>query len=256
MSVGFAPTLLADRTYLVTGASSGIGRVVAAHIAACGGTVLASGRNVERLQAVVAELGPGAHAAVPMALEDADQVADWCKDLATARQGIDGIFHGAGMELVRPIRLIKTAQLQAVFAASVSAAFGLARAAASKGVLREPGAALVFMSSVAGLRGQPGLSAYSAAKAATDGLVRSLAIELAPRGVRANSIAAGAVRTEMHERLTSSLGPEGVADYERRHPLGFGAPADVANAAVYLLSSLSRWITGATWVVDGGYTAR
>lgn len=253
---GFAPDLLAGRTYLVTGASSGIGRAVAEQIAACGGCVLANGRNPERLQAVVQQLAPGAHVAVPMALEDADQVFEWCKDLALGRQGIDGIFHGAGVELIRPVRLIKAAQIRAVFSASVSAAFGFARAAGSKGVVREPGGTLVFMSSVAGLRGQPGMTVYSAAKAAIDGLVRSLACELAPRGVRVNSIAAGAIRTQMHDRLTNTLGAAGVADYEARHPLGFGEPTDVAMAALYLLSSLSRWVTGTTWVVDGGYTAR
>jgi NAD(P)-dependent dehydrogenase (short-subunit alcohol dehydrogenase family) len=132
---------------------------------------------------------------------------------------------------------------------------GLARAAASRGVLNE-GASLVFMSSVAGLRGTAGMVGYSVTKAAVDGMVRSLACELAPRQVRVNSIAAGAVQTEMHERLSRTLGEQALGDYERRHLLGFGTPEDISAAALFLLSDGARWITGTTMSVDGGYTAQ
>lgn len=100
------------------------------------------------------------------------------------------------------------------------------------------------------------MAVYSAAKAAIDGMVRSLAIEFAPRRIRINSIAAGAVVTSMHERLAASATDDAMKAYEERHPLGFGQPEDVAQAAAYLLSQAGRWITGATWPVDGGYLAR
>ena len=154
------------------------------------------------------------------------------------------------------MRLTKAAQLQDVLASSLFAAFGLARAAASKGVLPDTGGSLLFISSVAGMRGQTGMAAYSAAKGSIDALVRSLAVELASRRIRVNSIAAGAVRTEMHGRLTRTLGPDAERDYEARHLLGFGEPRDLADVSVFLLSDLARWVTGATWVVDGGYSTR
>ncbi len=112
------------------------------------------------------------------------------------------------------------------------------------------------MSSVAGGRGQAGISAYSASKGAIDAAVRSLACEFAPRQIRVNSLVTGAVRTEMHEKTVAAMTPEAVADYEHKHLLGFGAPEDIAMVAAFLLSDASRWITGANWVVDGGYLAK
>lgn len=100
------------------------------------------------------------------------------------------------------------------------------------------------------------MTAYSAAKAAVDGMMRSLAVELAPRGIRVNSIAAGAVETAMHGRLANTLPSAAMEAYEAKHLLGFGRPEDVASAAVFLLSPAARWITGTTMVVDGGFTVR
>ncbi len=142
-----------------------------------------------------------------------------------------------------------------MFGSAVYAAAGLARAAAQKGGLKDEGS-LVFMSSVAGSSGQVGMSAYSAAKAAVDGMVRSLACEFAPRRIRVNAIAAGAVRTPMHDRLTHGAADEVLGNYENMHLLGFGEPEDIANAAAFLLGPAGRWITGTTWVIDGGYLCK
>ena len=251
----FKEGVLKGTTYLVTGASSGIGRATAMLLAECGARLVLNGRDEGRLNETLTSLNGTGHLAFATALRTADQTNDWVRGLIETTGPLNGVFHSAGIEMIRPVRMIKQAQLEDVFSSSLFAAFGIVRALSGKNSLTN-GASLVFMSSVAGSTGQVGITAYSASKAAIDGMVRSLACELAPREIRVNSIAAGAVKTAMHDRLTSGSGDSATQAYAQSHLLGFGTPQDVAQAAVYLLSPASSWITGTTMFVDGGYTAR
>lgn len=251
----FAADALANRTILVTGGSSGIGRTAAQHFAAAGARLILTGRDETRLGESLAKLTGLGHSKIVASLDDSDAVADLVKSIAVDGGELSGIFHSAGYELVRPMRMTKRREIDAVFGPSIDAALGIARAASQKGVLAD-GASLVFMSSVAGRRGTAGMVAYSTAKAAINGMVRSLACELAPRRIRVNALAAGAVATEMHGRISATMGEGALADYEARHLLGFGRPEDVTNAALFLLSDAAAWITGTTMSVDGGFTAR
>jgi len=251
----FNPDMLAGQRILVTGASSGIGRTTAIMLARCGAQVIITGRDQQRLALTLSELQGDHHLAREFNFDGGDGIVEFLKDITAREQPLSGMFHAAGVELVRSIKLTKAQHVEQVFSSSIHSALALARGAALRGVMQDK-AALLFMSSVSAQSGQAGMAVYAAAKAAIDGMVRSLAVELAPRGMRVNSIAAGAVHTEMHARMVNGLAENALQAYADRHPLGFGDVQDIAQVAAFLFSDAGRWVTGATWAVDGGYLAR
>jgi NAD(P)-dependent dehydrogenase (short-subunit alcohol dehydrogenase family) len=255
MNTVFSKDCLAGGTYLVTGASSGIGQGTARLIAQCGGRVIISGRNEDRLNETFFSLEGTGHSISAVSLVDADQTADWMKSVIAEHGILSGIFHSAGMEFVRPAHVIKQKNLNDVFGCSLLAAFGIARVASQKNVISN-GGSLVFMSSIASLRGQKGMTAYAAAKAGIDGMIKPLSIELSARQIRVNSIVAGAIKTPIHDRWVECISDGDLLHYENSHLLGFGEVEDVSNAALYLLSSSSRWVTGTSLVIDGGYLVK
>lgn len=251
----FLPDLLSQRRVFVTGASSGLGRAAAIGLSRLGARVAICGRDEGRLAETLAQLEGDGHLSVPAPITDTDQTADLVKDVAKRFGALDGIFHAAGISLTMPVRMTKQQAVTDTFGPSVYGAFGIARAAGGKGVMAER-SSVVLMSSISAERGHNGMMIYSAAKSAVHGLVRSAAVELAPKGVRVNALIAGAVYTEMYAREVERMGPDWIAGVGAKHPLGFGETDDITNAVAYLVSDAGRWITGTTWTVDGGYTAQ
>lgn len=222
---------------LITGATSGIGAAVVASLI-----------DPQR------ECRVGIVGRNDCDFNDADAVMRVVVECARIHGPLDGVFHAAGAERVAPLRLSTQRDWHDCMACATSA-YGILRAVAAKGVMNT-GGSVVLMSSVAAHRGVPGMAAYSAGKAAVEALARSAAVELASRGIRVNAIAAGAVRTPMHERITGKM-PQAAQDaYVAAHPLGFGTVDAVREAALHLLGNDSRWTTGTTMVVDGGYLAK
>lgn len=249
------PMDISNRVVLVTGASSGIGRATAVLLSQLGAQVVISGRDADRLASTSAQLAGTGHLVEPCDLRDSEKVPGWVKNVTAKTGPLSGMVHCAGVHSQRPLKILDSVKFEETQRINVTTAVMLAKGFRQKGCC-VPGGAIVLLSSVAGLAGQAGASAYAASKAAVIGLTRSLALELAPERIRVNCVAPGLVRTEMGERLLRSFTSEQAETVERAHPLGIGEPGDVANAIAFLLSDASRWMTGSVLVVDGGYTAQ
>lgn len=248
---------LKNKTILVTGASSGIGRTCAIECSNAGASVITVGRNEERLQETMKQLkGSSDHQSLKMDLNETEDVEQKMKILEEEEIKIDGVINCAGISTTLPLRMITPEKIQPFFETNVSSAIFLSKWATRKKIMPESGSSIVFISSVMGSVGEAGKTIYSLTKGAVLAASRSMAIELASRQVRVNCISPGVVETPMSDSAVYSRNDEARKKIEALHPLGLGKPKDVAYASIYLLSDASKWVTGTNLFVDGGYTAR
>ena len=247
---------LSNKTILITGASSGIGRSCAVQCSKMGASLLLMGRNVDELNRTVSELQPGTK--VEMILADFSKMVDL--ELVIAEKiltigKIAGFIHCAGVEKTLPLKKQTSEVFQSIFDINVFAGFELAKIISLKKYKAEK-ASFVFIASVAGMVGESGKTIYSASKGAVISGARSMSMELARSDIRVNSISPAMVKTPILEKMFDGIGEEASQNIIKKHPLGIGEPEDVANACVFLLSDAAKWITGTNLVVDGGYTAQ
>ena len=248
------PLDLTSRLILVTGASSGIGRETAVLLSQLNARLIICGRDAGRLEATRGSLEGQGHRAECFDLSCLSEIGAWIKRLAGEEGPLDGMVHCAGVHAMVPLAVMGEQKIEHVLRANVSTSILLARAFRQRGCYR-PGGSLVFLSSVAGFAGAPGMAVYAASKAAVAGLTKTLAMELASEQIRVNCVVPGFVRTEMTERLRAALTAQQYHAIEAEHPLGIGSPRDVAYGIAFLLAETGRWITGSDLVIDGGYTA-
>lgn len=250
----YNPLDLTGRRYLVTGSSSGLGKGIAILLGRLGARVTLTGRDRQRLDAVLAEMPGEGHDASAFDLADIDAIPGWMAACA-ATGPYAGIAHCAGIQALKPLRACTAEFIDRTMRVNVASAIGLARGLRQKDVAIRP-ASLVLMSSTAGLTGQAGNIVYATSKGALAAATRPLAIELVQEGIRVNAVAPAVVPTPMSEKSMRIWSKEQLDAVVALHPMGFGTVEDVANAVVFLLSDMARWITGTTLVVDGGYTAQ
>lgn len=248
------PMRMTGKRVLVTGASSGIGRAICVALSSLGAAVVLVGRDPGRLQATRELLSTNNHQIERFDVRETGSMNDWMMKVAEGG-ALDGVVHSAGINALRPLKVLNEGILNDVLQTNFSAAIGLARGFRQRGVVSADGGSIVLLASVAAFVGQAGIAAYAGSKGALVAVAKSLAVELARERIRVNCVAPGFVETDMLEDLRGRLTDEQFAKIMDKHPLGIGTPDDVAHAVAYLLSGTGRWITGTTLVVDGGYTA-
>ena len=244
--MSYNPFSLEGKNILVTGASSGIGQVIAIEYAKMGANIIATGRNEERLNETLNQLEGSGHQMIIADMsvqEDINALVEQCPVL-------DGLVHNAGTAVGKPASYVKLEDLQYVYQTNV---FGVALL--TKGLLRKKkmakGSSIVFHSSISTYISAAGWCIYSSSKAAINAYMRTCALELGTKGIRCNSVVPGMVETEIISSLFYTS--EGNQSSMDQYPLGrYGKPADIAYGIIYLLSDASTWVTGTELVIDGG----
>jgi NAD(P)-dependent dehydrogenase (short-subunit alcohol dehydrogenase family) len=253
--MGDAQWDLRGRCVVVTGASSGMGAETARFLGARGARLVLQGRDKDRLAAVAADTSAAGGEAVTVELDLEDPTAaGGLIDRATSAFGaIHGLVLNASLFDPRPLAETSLDSITRQWNTNVVSHLVITQAAVGS---MEPGSSIVFISSTTALAGFAGCAAYAATKGAIEALSRTLAIELAPAGIRVNTIAPGFVRTPMLQPILDAT-----PGYEQwlfeQTPVGrIGRPEEIGATVAFLLSGLAPYINGVTLAADGGWTAR
>lgn len=243
---------LVDKKILVTGASSGIGKDVAIHISLQDAQVIISARNEERLNETLHSLKESEvkHQAICCDLSSKDDL----DALVDSLSPLDGIVLNAGAVKLAPIAFINDTTIDDLFEINVQSSIRLVQRLVRKKKLKK-GASIVFVSSIATQKATIGNAVYNATKGAVNAFVKSLALELATKKIRANAILPGFVPTGILDK--AQMSEEALSAHLKNYPLGrYGKPEDVAYLAIFLLSNQSSWMTGSLINLDGGFSLK
>jgi len=247
---------LKDKVILITGASSGIGRRCAITASQLGANIILVARNRQRLEETYSKLEKGKHLFFSQDITEYNKIEEIVKEAVESMGKISGFVHSAGIEMTLPLKNITSNHYEKVLSVNVISAFELAKIISKKKYLDENGASFVLISSIMGILGQAGKIGYCSSKGALISGAKAMALELASKNIRVNSVLPGVVKTEMSKKLFDVISEEAKASIINMHPMGLGKPEDIANACVYLLSDASGWVTGTNLIIDGGYSAR
>jgi len=242
------PFHLTNKTILVTGASSGIGKQVAISCSNMGAKVHITGRDKNRLNDTFKLLsGSGHQQAICDMVNESERTA-----YIESLPALDGIVHCAGIITPFPVKFIEAKQIKALMEVNFeSTVLLVSRLLKVKKMNKN--SSIVFISSVSANSPYIGGAMYSASKAAVEAYSRNVAREMSGSGIRSNCIAPAMIDTPIYEDTIRGMN-QTAEEYSSKYPLGIGKPEDVANAALFLLSDASRWITGTNMLLDGGYT--
>lgn len=246
----YNPFSLSGKTILVTGASSGIGKAVAIECSKMGAQLIILGRNSTRLKETYSSLEGGTdHQMFLIELTETIEVTNFVSNI----NFIDGVVHCAGILRTLPFKFSTSEGMKQIMDVNYIAPAFLTAELLRKNKISKKGS-IVFLSSISGSYISAfGNSAYSSTKSAINALAKSVALEVAPKKIRSNSICPGMIETGI---FTENIITEEQFKLDlQKYPLKrYGKPEEVAFAAIYLLSDASSWITGSSFIMDGGFT--
>lgn len=244
---------LKDRKLIVTGASSGIGQAIAIRASREGASVIALGRNTEKLAETLSLLEGTGHSSLKLELAESASVQDEIVKLLEAAGPVHGMVYCAGVSKVTPLRDIHVEEAERTTAVNWLSFLLISKALCRRGRYA-PGMSVVAIASVSALVGQIGLSLYAGTKAALIASCRSLAAEYAPRGIRFNCVSPAPVDTPMQRETRERLGEDWYQkEVLNRAKLKTLTAEDIADPVLFLLSDASRGITGTNLLIDGGW---
>ena len=246
-----SPFSLDNRTILITGGASGIGKATALLCAQMGADVILVDLNEQGLQQTAQEIGKESTIIKAVNLTNLEQLEEMISSLPK----LDGVVSNAGIVYSLLAKFNEPSDMERIFSINTFSHINLVQGLIKQKKLNK-GASIVFTSSMSGVYcGIAGGSLYGATKSALAGYSKALALELAPRGIRVNTVHPGMIQTPL--TANTSLSQELLDEDAKNYPLGrYGKPEEVASAMVYLLSDATVWMTGTQLLIDGGYSLK
>ena len=238
---------LTGKTALVTGASGGIGAAIAKALHGAGATLAISGTRIEPLEALAAELGDRVHV-LPCNLSDAAAVEALPKQAAEAMGSVDILVNNAGITKDNLVMRMSDEEWASVLDVNLTATMRLCKGVV-RGMMKVRWGRIVNISSIVGATGNPGQANYAASKAGMVGMSKSIAYEVASRGITVNCVAPGFIATAMTDKLTDEQKDKINVQIPAAR---MGTPEEIAAAVLYLASNEAGYVTGATLHVNGG----
>lgn len=244
------PFSVENKTILVTGASSGIGKEIALVCSRLGAKLVITGRDESRLNDTFLALNGTGHKKI---IADITVKADRDRLIAEI-EALDGLVHSAGVGKFVPVKFYTEKLIRWFNTINYEAPVLLTNDILNRNKMNDA-SSIIFISSISSVISIEANGLYSGTKSALLGITRTLALELAVKKIRVNAISPGLVETPLLE-FNNAVDKESLSNNIKLHPLGIASPNDVANATVFLLSQASRMITGINLIIDGGYCAR
>lgn len=249
--MSYNPFSLENKTILITGASSGIGKAAAVECSRLGARLVITGRNEDRLKETFGLLEGDGHKYIVADLTEEDDLIR----LVDSVDNLEGLVNNAGIANTKPVVFIKQRDLEPVFKTNLYAPVFLTKYLLKNKKLKK-GSSVVFTSSLAAFMNDPGNSIYCMSKAGLSSFMRSCAVESADKGIRFNCVCPGMTETNLI-RSNLSLSDEDLEKDMMRYPMKrYGKPEDIAYAIIYLLSDASSWVTGTSLIIDGGISLK